>query len=306
MTNNPDLKCGDPGTQWEWHEAYRDIHKNMYRTSYSDMIHGRETNTKSDYPAGYGGHIPGMRFDVLHKNTEFHRTYHLRRTDPGRDGQPSYGEQIAGIPTITRCPRGARKAPSYKTVPNDSSTLQVKAPYGQTQPLQRPPCHRDAPASLRSTSLPALRNGRPSSGRPCRPSSSQSSLPGRVEDRLAAAALANLAAREKDCAVRRPGVRPNSGGPRNAADSMIRRPGISSRPDSGASSSDRGAGPRKVFVKTPYADMQGLLQPHDGNLDGAEWTEPFQKSQHTGPREAWTLEDPTCDFDAHDIVLGGG
>lgn len=65
---------------------------------HQDMSHGRETYARSflvarriranllwlilspfptfdagDYPAGYGGHIPSIRFDVLHRNTAFDR-----------------------------------------------------------------------------------------------------------------------------------------------------------------------------------------------------------------------------------------
>ena len=39
-TGNPGT--GDLSKQWEWHTAFRDASKNMYRTSYQDGINGRE------------------------------------------------------------------------------------------------------------------------------------------------------------------------------------------------------------------------------------------------------------------------
>merc|ERR1719215_1424403 len=94
-----DLEPKDPSKQFEWHEAYRDMVKNMYRTTYTDASHFRETNVKSDYPVGYGGHIPNVRHDVLHRNTQFDRNRHMQRLDPSRDAHPSFVDQLSGIPT---------------------------------------------------------------------------------------------------------------------------------------------------------------------------------------------------------------
>eukprot|EP00929_Paragymnodinium_shiwhaense_P018293 TRINITY_DN1285_c0_g1_i1.p2 TRINITY_DN1285_c0_g1~~TRINITY_DN1285_c0_g1_i1.p2 ORF type:complete len:120 (+),score=23.17 TRINITY_DN1285_c0_g1_i1:78-437(+) len=102
----------DPALQWKWHEAYRDMSKNMYRTSYTDMTHFREVNVKSNYPAGYGGHIPLVRHDILHRNTEFDRKLACMRADPSRDAKPSFEDQICGVPTITKFPCGAPKNPT--------------------------------------------------------------------------------------------------------------------------------------------------------------------------------------------------
>ena len=122
--------AGDPAKQWEWHEAHRDAMKNMYRTSYSDMSHNREAHVRSDFPSGYGGHVRSLRFDVLHRNTAFDRNVALQRGDPSRDAFPSYEMQIAGMPSVTQFPCGARKNPTKGVVPHSGSTTNPKPPYG--------------------------------------------------------------------------------------------------------------------------------------------------------------------------------
>merc|ERR1740139_4306 len=101
----------DPARQFEWHESYRDMMKNMYRSTYTDSSHFREVHTKSDYPAGYGGHIPSMRHDVLHRNTEFDRKRECMRQDPSRDAHPTFIDQLSGVPTYTKSPAGAHTHP---------------------------------------------------------------------------------------------------------------------------------------------------------------------------------------------------
>lgn len=146
----------DPARQWDWHEAHRDIARNQYRTSYTDMSHGKETYVKSDYPAGYGGHIPNMRFDILFRNTAFDRNQVLKRNDPGRDAHPSFKDQISGIPTWCSKPQGATKHPSYGVVAHDGSTRPL-APWGVVRPVREPPTHRNVPATLaRARSSPML------------------------------------------------------------------------------------------------------------------------------------------------------
>merc|ERR1719436_1963957 len=93
------LNTGDPKTQHQWHETFRDSAKNMFRTSYADMSFGREVAVKSDLPSGYGGHVPSIRHDILFRNTAFDRTTSIRRVDPCRDAFPSFEDHIAGIPT---------------------------------------------------------------------------------------------------------------------------------------------------------------------------------------------------------------
>mmetsp|Transcript_22836 Transcript_22836/g.44389 ORF Transcript_22836/g.44389 Transcript_22836/m.44389 type:complete len:226 (-) Transcript_22836:94-771(-) len=150
--------AGLPATQWEWHEAHRDLAKNMYRTSYSDMSHGREAHVRSDYPSGYGGHIPSLRHDVLHRNTSFDRSATLRRNDPSRDSHPSFLDQISGIPTVTKFPSGARKNPTSGVVQHDGTTTTLKPPWGVlTHKTRQPLNYRFPPPNMRRTaSSPAL------------------------------------------------------------------------------------------------------------------------------------------------------
>mmetsp|Transcript_55680 Transcript_55680/g.119829 ORF Transcript_55680/g.119829 Transcript_55680/m.119829 type:complete len:203 (-) Transcript_55680:175-783(-) len=124
------LIAGDPGAQWEWHEAHRDLTKNQYRTNYTDMTHGREVYVKSDFPAGYGGHIPSIRHDVLFRNTQFDRTATLMRNDPSRDAFTSFDMQIGGLPHSTKKPQGSKTAPSKGVVPHDGTTTMLRPPWG--------------------------------------------------------------------------------------------------------------------------------------------------------------------------------
>jgi hypothetical protein len=157
---NPDLPAGDPESQWMWHESYRDMQKNMYRTNYADMTHGREVCMKSDFPSGYGGHIPCLRFDIMHKNTEFDRSLALRRADVSRDAFPSFKDQKDGIPTFCRKPCGAKKNPTLYAIPGDGTTTYVRPPYGQTRPIREIPSYRSVPGTLQKAySSPALQSG---------------------------------------------------------------------------------------------------------------------------------------------------
>lgn len=151
MTLAADLPTNDLDRQLEWHETYRDMMQNMYRTSYQDMIHGREVSVKNDMPAGYGGHVPSLRHDVLFRNTAFDRKHAALRKNMHRDTFPSFMEQNAGVPAVTRFPRGKRKPPTAGTVPN----VLVKPPWALTMSLQEPPNFRNTPnlsLSARSSS----------------------------------------------------------------------------------------------------------------------------------------------------------
>ncbi|CAK9036421.1 unnamed protein product [Durusdinium trenchii] len=151
------LVAGDPSKQWEWHEAYRDLFKNMYRTTYSDMSHGRETYVRSDLPAGYGGHIPSIRFDVLHRNTAFDRKMALLRTDPSRDAMPSFKSNLDGVPWYTKHPCGARKNPTKGVVPHNGTTTMLKPPWGILTGKRDPLNYRAVPATMkRALSSPAV------------------------------------------------------------------------------------------------------------------------------------------------------
>lgn len=125
------MLAGNPSSQWQWHEAYRDLAKNQFRTSYTDMSHGRETYVRSDFPAGYGGHIPSMRYDILHRNTAQDRHMAIRKSDPDRDVLPSFELQIRGLPSTTAHPCGAKKNPTKGVVPHSGLTTNPKAPWGQ-------------------------------------------------------------------------------------------------------------------------------------------------------------------------------
>lgn len=145
------LTTGNPDTQHEWHETYRDTMQNMYRTSYKDMIHGREVAVKNDMPAGYGGHVLSTRHDVLFRNTAFDRKSDMLRTDPARDVMPSFREQNDGVPSSTHFPRGRKKPPTAGTVPD----ALVKPPWALTSSIRVPPTFRTSPpGSARSQTTP--------------------------------------------------------------------------------------------------------------------------------------------------------
>jgi len=135
--------------------------KNQYRTSYTDMVHFKEVNVKSDYPSGYGGHIPCIRHDVLHRNTAFDRNQVLKRNDPSRDAHPSFRDQLAGIPTFCAKPQGARKNPTYGVVPHDGTTTNLISPWAVVKPVVPVPSYRNVPTTLsRARSLPQIGGGR--------------------------------------------------------------------------------------------------------------------------------------------------
>lgn len=149
------LGIGDLQTQWKWHETFRDTSKNMYRTSYSDMVHGREVSVRSDFPSGYGGHISSLRHDVLFRNTAFDRQVAMMRMNPSRDALQSFTDQLEGIPTYCKNPRGSKKVPTAGTIPNST----CKPPWALTLPLKEVPTFRTAPnAANRSFSSPGMRS----------------------------------------------------------------------------------------------------------------------------------------------------
>eukprot|EP00931_Biecheleriopsis_adriatica_P080169 TRINITY_DN53518_c0_g1_i1.p1 TRINITY_DN53518_c0_g1~~TRINITY_DN53518_c0_g1_i1.p1 ORF type:complete len:240 (-),score=42.80 TRINITY_DN53518_c0_g1_i1:125-754(-) len=171
------LVAGDPSKQWEWHEAYRDQIKNMYRTTYSDMAHGRETYVKSDFPAGYGGHVISLRHDLLHRNTSLDRKIALMRTDPSRDAFPTFKPNLDGVPGSTKHPSGARKNPTKGVVPHDGTTTMLKPPWGIMTSKRDPLNYRAAPPTMKtSQSSPLLGAGAMmASGQLTEPSFQQSS-----------------------------------------------------------------------------------------------------------------------------------
>lgn len=123
--------------------------KNMYRTSYSDMTYGREVSVKSDFPSGYGGHVPSVRHDVLFRNTAFDREMSLRKGNRNRDTHSSFEEQIAGVPCTTRFPLGAKRSPTYGTIPHDGTTTMPKAPWAIITTRREPLTHRTTPPTMK-------------------------------------------------------------------------------------------------------------------------------------------------------------
>jgi hypothetical protein len=121
------------------------------------MIHFKEVNVKSDYPSGYGGHIPAIRHDILFRNTAFDRQQALRRNDPSRDAHPSFKDQIGGIPTFCAKPQGAKKNPHWGVVPHDGTTTNLISPWAVVRPVKQVPSFRNVPTTLaRTRSLPGL------------------------------------------------------------------------------------------------------------------------------------------------------
>jgi len=171
--------AGDPEDQASWHASFRDASNNMYRTSYTDMSHGREVCVRSDYPSGYGGHVPSVRHDVLFRNTGFDMETAGRRTDQKRDAFPGFRDQILGIPTTTSCPRGAKKTPTHGIIPHNGTTTMLKPPWGVLTSKSDPLNHRTTPrttprgpAGIRRSWICTVGDGQgvidadPSAGRP--------------------------------------------------------------------------------------------------------------------------------------------
>jgi len=142
------LTAGDPEDQYEWHESYRDFQKNMYRTTYSDMSTNQEVHVRSDLPSGFGGHVPSLRHDVLFRNTKFDRIQADRQNDPSRDAMPNFKDHIAGIPTTTLRPQGARRPPTVGVVPHDGSTTMMKPPWGVLTTGSPPLSWRHTPPTM--------------------------------------------------------------------------------------------------------------------------------------------------------------
>eukprot|EP00811_Abedinium_folium_P000218 NODE_10199_length_1369_cov_9.669887.p1 GENE.NODE_10199_length_1369_cov_9.669887~~NODE_10199_length_1369_cov_9.669887.p1 ORF type:complete len:314 (-),score=27.39 NODE_10199_length_1369_cov_9.669887:330-1271(-) len=140
-----------PEEQHEWHDTYGDMKMNMYRTSYQDMVQGHEVAVKNDFPAGYGGHVPSVRHDVMFRNSLFDRMQGHLRAHPDRDTFPTFVDQKDGQPCHTAKPRGARMRPTPWVVPN----LPVKTPWANTLPLQQQPSFHTTPRWSRSFSSPA-------------------------------------------------------------------------------------------------------------------------------------------------------
>lgn len=179
-------EVGDLSAQWHWHETFRDTAKNMYRTSYSDMIHGREVAVRSDFPAGYGGHIRSLRHDALFRNTAFDRKTHMMRCNPSRDSLPSFGMQIEGIPTYCEKPRGSKKVPTAGSVPHNPVASACRPPWALTLPLREAPSFRSVPSSMmtRTFSEPTMMGRRTPPGATLPPLGTPVRTPGYEDNHL--------------------------------------------------------------------------------------------------------------------------
>jgi len=131
---------GDLSRQWEWHEAFRDANKNMYRTTYQDTIHTREVSVKSQFPSGYGGHDATVKHDLLYKNTGSYKTVvETQALDPNRDTFPCFTPQKHGMPTYEKADAGA--TPTYGTLPD----INVLPPWAVQPPVCVVPSHKTVP-----------------------------------------------------------------------------------------------------------------------------------------------------------------
>lgn len=139
LAENPGT--GDLSKQWEWHTAFRDASKNMYRTSYQDGINGREVAVKSQFPSGYQGHDAKTRHDVMFSNTALSQEILRRQTDPTRDSKPSFNHQIDGTMTFTKN-QDFEVTPLYGTMPDTV----VVSPWAVFNPVNAAPSYKTTPA----------------------------------------------------------------------------------------------------------------------------------------------------------------
>ncbi|PHJ20230.1 hypothetical protein CSUI_005938 [Cystoisospora suis] len=127
---------------------------NAYRTSYGDMTRGLETHVKSNMPAGYGGHVPTTRHDVLHRNTQFDERLTQLETDPNRDTFGGFTANLTGVPYLTRNPRVPGTNPTAGCFPEGL----VVPPWAILQP-QRPPLNYRNAEKLTEKTLKRFANG---------------------------------------------------------------------------------------------------------------------------------------------------
>merc|ERR1712232_428545 len=84
------------------------------------------------------------------------------RKDPSRDVKPSFVDQIAGIPTSTKFPCGAKNNPTYKVNLRDGTTNALP-PWGITVNPKRDALNQRAcpPTMKRAMSMPGLGRSNP-------------------------------------------------------------------------------------------------------------------------------------------------
>uniref|UniRef100_A0A0G4HBA1 Uncharacterized protein n=1 Tax=Chromera velia CCMP2878 TaxID=1169474 RepID=A0A0G4HBA1_9ALVE len=120
--------------------------ENAYRTTYQDLCNHAETAVRSDYPSGYGGHVPSVRHDVIFRNTNFDQSLNSRKC-PERDHLPDFNTVKTGVPTFTKNPKGLEEPPKAGTIPTINALL--TAPWATMKPLRDPPRFRNAAAAAR-------------------------------------------------------------------------------------------------------------------------------------------------------------
>lgn len=112
-------------TQLQWQRPYWDEVVNKYRTSTGDMMAGKEVVVKNDYPCGYQGNAPAIKFDMLYRNTSFDETQLQREKDPKRDAYPisEYKKVKARMDPIYSKDEVPDTCPTLGTIPKNRGPL---------------------------------------------------------------------------------------------------------------------------------------------------------------------------------------
>lgn len=131
---------GDLSKQWEWHEAFRDSVKNMYRTTTMDTQACREVAVHADLPSGFGGHVRSRGHDILFHNTGEYTTLQREAVDPNRDTYPCFKQQKYGSATFTKYTAN-EGTPEYGSLPD----VVCQPPWGIMLPIREVPSHKTVP-----------------------------------------------------------------------------------------------------------------------------------------------------------------
>lgn len=92
--------------------------------------------------------MPSVRHDIAFRNTAFDREQWQKKNHPARDKHPSFEEQIAGVPCHTSNPMGARRRPTYGTIPHDGTTSMPRCPWAVATTRREPLTHRMPPPTM--------------------------------------------------------------------------------------------------------------------------------------------------------------
>jgi len=130
-------------TQGHIDRKLRRLDMNTYRTTYADMTHGLETSIKSDYPSGYGGHVPNLRHQVLFRNTKFDDDLLTRRHE-FRDALPDFTANKLGLPYYTANPRVPTDVNTFGTKMKENPLISPPWCIQALPQLQKPPTFRNA------------------------------------------------------------------------------------------------------------------------------------------------------------------